>query len=422
MARNHQTPGSRPLKDAAWLREKPLASVFALFAAAGHEVRAVGGSVRNTLLGHPVTDIDLATPVVPEEVMRLATSAGMHAHPTGIDHGTVTIVAEGHPFEVTTLRRDVETDGRRAVVAFTTDWSEDASRRDFTINAIYALADGSLYDPTGGLDDLTARRVRFIGKAEDRIREDYLRILRFFRFSAAYGEGDLDGDGLRAASALKAGIQSLSGERIGAEMLKLLVAPRAAAVIETMQSSSILTQVLGGSGHPQTFARLVAVEAALSRAPDEMARLAALSLDTTSGDVAARAIAQRLRLSNDEALRLVAANRTDSALDPGTPEDDARAQLYRLGIDRWVSAGLVDWARSTANPTDKGRRSRLELPQRWTIPALPVRGADVLALGVPAGPRVGSIVKAFEDWWIAAGFPGDPAMQQSKLRALAKQG
>ncbi len=422
MALNDQTRDSRPLKDAAWLREKPLATIFALFEKAGREVRVVGGSVRNTLLGQPVTDIDLATPVMPKDVMRLATQAGLHAHPTGIDHGTVTVVAFGQPFEVTTLRRDVETDGRRAVVAFTTDWSEDASRRDFTINAIYARPDGSLFDPTGGLDDLKAGRVRFIGKAEDRIREDYLRILRFFRFSAAYGTSDLDSEGLAAATTLKAGIQSLSGERIGGEMLKLLIAPRAASVIATMQSTGILSEVLGRSADPQGFADLAAIETALGRNADPITRLAALALDADSSDEAARAIAQRLRLSNEEAARLAAANRANTAFDPRTGEAKARAELYRLGPDRWVSAGLVDWARSGAGPADPDRRTRLELEQRWTIPVLPVRGADVLALGVPAGPRVGKIVKEFEDWWIAAGFPGDAAMQQTKLRALAKQG
>ncbi len=423
MARNDHSRGPRPLADAAWLNAKPLRAVFALFDDAGREVRVVGGSVRNTLIGHPVTDIDLATPVLPGEVMRLAKAAGMHAHPTGIDHGTVTIVAAGHPFEVTTLRRDIETDGRRAVVAFTTDWAEDAERRDFTINAIYALPDGSLYDPTGGLDDLKARRVRFIGNAEDRIREDYLRILRFFRFSAAYGEGPLDAAGLSASGALKAGIGSLSGERIGAEMLKLLAAPGAAAVTATMQSTSILAEVLGRNGDAPAFARLCAIEQELARPADLMARLAALALSGASGGAAAaQSLAQRLRLSNEEASRLSAANSPNAAFDPATPLASAKEALYRIGADRWASAGLVAWARAGADPRDSNRRTRLELPQSWTVPVLPVRGADVLALGVPAGPDVGKIVKAFDEWWIAAGFPSDPAVQQSQLRALAKLG
>ncbi len=216
--------------DAAWLNSPALAKVFAAFAKSAAELRVVGGATRNALLGRPISDIDLATPALPEVVTEIATKAGLAVHPTGIEHGTVTVVADGVAFEVTTLRRDVETDGRRAVVAFTDDWREDAMRRDFTINAIYVAPDGTIYDPVGGLADLKDQRVRFIGDANDRIREDYLRILRFFRFTAQYGQGRPDPDGFAACTALKAGLTQLSSERVGAEIMKLLDAPRAAEI------------------------------------------------------------------------------------------------------------------------------------------------------------------------------------------------
>ena len=200
-----------------WLHSAPIRKVFAALKAGNAEARIVGGAVRDAIIGRPVREIDIATTALPEEVMRLASEARLGAHPTGIDHGTVTVVADGMPFEVTTLRRDIETDGRHAVVTFTTVWQEDAARRDFTINALYCREDGTLYDPVGGLDDLRKRRVRFIGDPETRIREDYLRILRFFRFSAAYGNGQLDPAGLAAAVALKHGLSQLSPERIRAE-------------------------------------------------------------------------------------------------------------------------------------------------------------------------------------------------------------
>ena len=220
-----------PRVSGAWFNSKPLRKVFAAFAAANVEARVVGGAVRNALIDRPVSDVDIATTAEPEDVIRLARKAGLGAYPTGIDHGTITVVADGVSFEVTTLRRDVETDGRHAVVAFTTSWEEDAKRRDFTINALYCGEDGTIYDPIGGLDDLRKRRVRFIGDAEARIREDYLRILRFFRFSADYGNGQLDPAGLAAVTALKDGLSRLAAERIRSEILKLLAAPKAAEVV-----------------------------------------------------------------------------------------------------------------------------------------------------------------------------------------------
>lgn len=408
-------PG-QPLAHADWLRAPALVKVFRALEAEGGTARVVGGAVRNALIDEPITDIDIATPILPADVSRLAASAGLAVHPTGIEHGTVTVVADGHAFEVTTLRRDVETDGRRAVVAFSTDWREDAGRRDFTFNALYADRDGTVFDFFGGLDDLAAKRVRFIGDAEQRIREDYLRILRFFRFNAQYGNGAHDETGLAACTALKAGITRLSSERIGAEMMKLLKAPRAPDVVSIMAETSVLHAVLGPGLHPERLTRLAAIETANGFAPDPLTRLAALVLD---GAQAASHLAQRLRLANAEAAALAGAATLSSAYDPATPERVARAWLYSVGAENFSRAARVAWAAASTNPTDQKRKNRALLPGRWPIPELPVRGADLVALGIPPGPRVGAILKAFENWWISADFPADPALHNNKLTELA---
>ncbi len=237
------------LRQAEWLRRPATVAVFAALTAKGAEARAVGGAVRNTLMGTPVKDVDIATTALPADVMRLAAEAGLHSVPTGFEHGTVTVVAQHVPYEVTTLRRDIETFGRHARVTFTTDWAEDARRRDFTMNALYCSADGVVHDPLGGYDDLSARRVRFIGDARARIREDYLRTLRFFRFLAQYGNGAApDPEGLAAAIAEKAGLAGLSGERIRAELLLLLAAPGAVEAVRAMREATLLEPVLGTAG------------------------------------------------------------------------------------------------------------------------------------------------------------------------------
>ena len=317
-----------PRVNGAWLHSAAIGKVFAALEAGKAEARIVGGAVRNALIDRPVHEVDIATTAVPEEVMRLALEAGLGAHPTGIDHGTVTVVADGVPFEVTTLRRDVETDGRHAVVAFTTVWQEDAARRDFTINALYCGKDGTLYDPVGGLDDLRKRRVRFIGDAEARIREDYLRILRFFRFSAAYGNGQLDRTGLAAVIALKDGLSRLSPERVRAEILKLLAARNAAEVVSAMHESGVLQLAIPTTADPERLTRLQAIERALGQPPDALARLAALAVDEPSQ---ALSLAQHLRLSNAEAEVLQKAAVIHPALDPA----DARSS----GADSPLSVG-----------------------------------------------------------------------------------
>ena len=406
------------LSKAEWLARPATRAVFAAITAEGAQARAVGGAVRNALMETPVKDVDIATTALPADVMRLATQAGLHAIPTGFEHGTVTVVAEHTPFEVTTLRKDIETFGRHAKVTFTTDWREDALRRDFTMNALYCAVDGRVYDPLDGYPDLVARRVRFIGDARARIREDYLRILRFFRFSAAYGNGVPDPEGLAAAIAEKSGLAGLSGERIRAELLLLLAAPGAVAAVSKMAETGLLAPWLGKRANIDHLARLAALEQALGREPDPVLRLAALALDQ-AGEAAG--LQERLRLSAAETARLERACLRDPALDPSSAERAAQAFLYRHGPQAFIDGVLMAWARSSDDPADEARRQRLELVERWQPPPLPVRGTDVLALGVAPGPGVGRVIAAFEEWWIAESFPADAEAIQAKLSQLVRK-
>ncbi|TMJ25878.1 MAG: CCA tRNA nucleotidyltransferase, partial [Alphaproteobacteria bacterium] len=264
--------------DAPWLREPPLSDVLAVLDTAGEEARVVGGAIRNTLIGHPPGDIDIATTAPPREVAKRVEAAGFKAVPTGIEHGTITVVAAGQPFEITTLREDVETFGRRAKVAFGRDWRRDAERRDFTMNALSASRQGDLYDYVGGLVDIAARRVRFIGDASTRIAEDYLRILRFFRFHAAYGEGMPDAEGLAACIAGRAGLEQLSRERVRMEVFKLLIARHAVSVLAVMTDLGLLDRVLGGVPLIASFAKMTKVERAAGLQADAVRRLGALAV------------------------------------------------------------------------------------------------------------------------------------------------
>lgn len=406
--------GLPSLADADWLTRGPTRAVFAALTAEGAQARAVGGAVRNALMDVPVKDVDIATTALPEEVLVLAERAGLHAIPTGIEHGTVTVVADKRAFEVTTLRRDIETFGRHAKVTFTTDWREDAMRRDFTMNALYCDESGRVHDPLGGYGDLKARRVRFIGDARERIREDYLRILRFFRFGAQYGNAVPDAGALAAAAAEKAGMAQLSGERIRSELLLLVAATGAAAALRSMRDVGIILPLLGVPGDVEAVERLAAIERHLSRPADPVLRLAALAAGTSEN------LRERLKLSGQEADRLAAALRCSPALDPRREERAAKEYIYRNGATAFTDAALVDWARSSAEVDDRARTERATLPERWSAPQLPVRGADVVALGVPAGPAVGRVVADFEDWWIAAGFPTDAGSVRAKLEELAR--
>ncbi|MGZ8417327.1 MAG: CCA tRNA nucleotidyltransferase [Methyloceanibacter sp.] len=387
------------LKDAAWLQQSETKRVFAALAAPGIETRAVGGAVRNTLLGLPVTEVDLATTALPEKVIALARGADLKAVPTGIEHGTVTLVANGVPFEVTTLRRDVETFGRHATVAFTQDWAEDARRRDFTLNALYAGSDGELFDPLGGYADLVAGRVRFIGDAEARIKEDYLRILRFFRFHAYYGKGPLDPEGLAACVRLRDGLDQLSAERVAGELRKLLVAPQAVRAVEALFDYGLLTQLLGGVPRLMRFERLVAAEQALWLAPDAALRLAALAVFVQED---AERLAARLRLSNNE-LAVLALGVEDHAAAELPDEEAAKRALYQLGPCRFEASVLLASADAGIPPDDQNWRQALRLADRWQVPELPLRGPDIMALGAK-GPAVGEILRQVEAEWVGGGF------------------
>ena len=408
------------LSGADWLIRSETQIVFAALASAGIDARAVGGSVRNSLLGLPVKDIDIATPAEPAEVMAAARAAGLKTFETGLKHGTITLVAGQVPFEVTTLRRDEDTDGRHARVVFTQDWAEDAKRRDFTINALYCDAQGQLYDPLGGYPDIVARRVRFIGSAHDRIREDYLRILRFFRFTSDYAEGEPDAAGLAACQDLKQGISTLSGERLRSELLRILVTPRAANNIAIMNTSGLLDHITGVACHPSLLARMIACEDAADFDPDPILRLGSLVLGRPGVSTAVR---KHLRLSNPEYERLSRMAMHDRAFMPDATEHAAKAFIYRHGPEAFRDGVMLTWAKSgsTDEPSAVGPwTSRLNLAQSWSAPELPVNGTDVMALGLASGPGVGQVLSAFEDWWIAADFPAEPAVLAAKLNEFVK--
>src|ERR1700726_410844 len=333
---------ARVLDDAPWLKSGPTARVLELLNSKGEEARGVGGAVRNALLKIPTGDIDIATTALPDEVIRRARAAGIKSVPTGIEHGTVTLVIDGHPFEVTTLREDTETFGRKAKVAFGRDWVGDAQRRDFTINALSVGADGVVHDYVGGLEDIATRRVRFIGEAGQRIAEDYLRILRFFRIHAAFGAGDPDRAGYLACIRARAGLATLSAERVRMEMLKLMVAEGAAGAIEAMADGGLLLLIFGGVAYTGPFATMIAAERDLGLKPDAVRRLGALAVAVTED---ARRIAMRLRLSNAENKALDSMGHRWWRL-AGMDEATARRRLYRLGEDRYRDRLMLAWARS----------------------------------------------------------------------------
>jgi len=399
--------------DAPWLSSGPAARVLALLNGDGEEARVVGGAVRNALLGVPIGDIDIATTAIPTEVIRRAKAASIKSVPTGIEHGTVTLVLEGHPLEVTTLREDTETFGRKAKVAFGRDWMADAERRDFTINALSVSLDGVVYDYVGGLEDIAIRRVRFIGDADQRIAEDYLRILRFFRFHSAFGVGAPERCGYLACIAGRAGLATLSAERVRMEMLKLLVTEGVVGAVEAMMDAGLLISILGGVAYLGPFAAMVTAEREIGLTPNPIRRLAALAVAVTED---ARRLATRLKLSNAEAKALDAMGhrwwRMASA-------DEARARrlLYRLGETNYRDRLLLAWARA-GHDRDAPRWCELaQLPERFTPPKFPLKAADFMARGVAEGPLLGHVLTLAEDAWLAADFPLD----QSALDAIADQ-
>jgi poly(A) polymerase len=405
--------GAAHLRDAAWLKEGAVARLLALLNSDGEEARVVGGAVRNQLLLLPVDEIDVATTTLPEEVMRRVTAAGGKAIPTGIEHGTITALIDHRPFEVTTLRQDVETFGRKARVVFGRDWRADAERRDFTINALSAAADGAVHDYVGGISDIQARRVRFIGDPARRIEEDYLRILRFFRFHAYFAAGAPDAAGVEASIKARAGIETLSRERVRTEMLKLIVAPRATPTLTVMAESGILGMVLGGVAFLASFENMSKVEAAVGAEADAVRRLGALGVWVAED---AERLTERLRLANAESERLLA---LDSwwRVAPQPDTQAAHALLYGLGPQSFADRVLLAWARSDAGAADRSWRELATLAQTWTAPAFPLKAADFIRRGIQAGPELGSALRAAEAAWIAADFPLD----RDALETIANQ-
>lgn len=385
------------LPDAPWRSRPGLDKLLTALDAKGGATRYVGGCVRDALLGLEQSDVDLATRFTPDEVVTRLEAARIKAVPTGIAHGTITAVSAGTPVEVTTLRRDVSTDGRRATVTFTDDWTEDAARRDFTINALSAdPLTGEVFDYFSGLDDLAARRVRFIGDARQRIAEDHLRILRFFRFHARFGTGAPEADGLEACAARANDLMALSRERIADELLKLLALADPVATARLMIERGIFRPVLPEIGSAERLAALVAAEQAAGIAPNAIRRLAALL--PVDPEVAA-AVAARLRLSNKLAARLAAA--------AGTALDAPERLAYRIGAAEAIDRILLHGA---SGP-------ELKQLEAWQRPRLPVSGGELIAMGLTAGPVVAKTIQAIEEEWMRAGFPADKA----EARAMARR-
>jgi len=382
-----------------WMSDRSVRRLLGALAKGGIAARFVGGCVRNTVLGRPVDDIDIAVDKPPETVMRTLEAADLKVVPTGLRHGTVTAIVEGRPFELTTLRRDLETDGRRAVVAFTDDWRADAERRDFTFNALYADPDGTIWDPFDGRADLLAGRVRFIGDPDQRIAEDRLRVLRFFRFHAWFGKPPLDSAGFDACRRNAGTLSALSAERVAKELLRLLAAPAPADALAAMAEAGALDHWLPEYAGTARLKALVARE----ETADPLRRLAAIVSPS-----AATAVAKRLKLSTQDSLRL------QLMLEPAVPGDpeNRRAALYRLGtslfVDRVLLEGPGDW------------QAALALARRWTPPELPISGADALALGLKPGPQVGALLEAVERWWIAGDFSADRAACLAELKRLVR--
>jgi len=391
-----------------WMVESATLRVLRALSAGGVEARFVGGSVRDALLGRPIGDIDIATPAPPERVIELLEKTGIKVVPTGLAHGTVTAIVPPRNFEITTLRRDVETYGRRARVAFDADWAADAGRRDFTINAIFLAPDGTIDDPVDGLSDLRARRVHFVGDPATRIAEDVLRLLRYYRFEARFGTGIGDEQARAACRAAAHLLPTLSGERVAQELVKLLETPDPVAVLQMMQEDGVLAVALPESRGLDRLRRLIEIEPKA----DPLLRLAALIEVDAEG---AAAVAVRLRFSNAWRARL----RGLSQPWPLDPMGDSRLQrraLHRLGVERYRDVALLMAA------DGKVSQSRLteflDLARAWTSPVFPLAGRDVTELGIPPGERVGRLLGAVRDWWEAGDFKADHAACLAHLTKL----
>jgi poly(A) polymerase len=403
----------------AWMTATGTEAVFEALAVDGAIIRFVGGCVRDVLLDVPVKDVDLATADTPERTMALLEAAGIKAIPTGIDHGTITAIAGDQHFEITTLRRDVETDGRWAVVEYTDDWEADAARRDFTFNALYADQDGTVYDPTDGLPDLKAGRLRFVGEPEQRIEEDGLRILRFFRFFAYYGRSQPDMDSLAACENLADRVDPLSAERVAHEMLRLLAAPDPLGALSMMAAAGVLQRVLPEATRMEPLPVLREIESSAELGPDALLRLAAmLPDDAKTGAAAATSIADRLRLSNADRRRLTSLVAPPVILTPEMSAQEMHVGLYGLGRSAFADLVWLTWSRLGVAASFM---PHIEMAANWDIPKFALGGDDVKELGVSQGPAVGDLLQEVEAWWIAGDFAADRRACLRKLRDLERQ-
>ncbi len=411
------------LAGAGWLNEAETRAVMAALASGGGVARFVGGSVRNALLGEAVTDIDIATSETPERASELLKAAGIKVVPTGLAHGTITAVTTSpsgamRHFEITTLRVDVKTDGRRAEVAFTGDWLEDAKRRDFTINALYADADGTVHDPLGlGRDDLKARRVRFIGDAEARIREDYLRILRFFRIHAWYGRGEPDPQALKACADLREGLRQLSGERVRDELLKIAAADEAGAALRQMAAVGVLSVALPEAARLDRFEKLVDIEANQLFISTPVLRLAAM-LDLDEAGVAA--LAERLRLSNKDRERIARVLTDKTKIVSYLSMREVRRALYVMGPELFKDRVMLGWANDRKDHNNFQWRALIAMADSWEKPQFLLTGQMIKAAGVPEGPEIGRVWREVEEWWIDADFIDDEFSIIERLKAVVQ--
>lgn len=386
------------LESRQWMDKPDVHAVLAALTVRGQTVRFVGGCVRDSVAGRTFTEVDLATPDDPEMVSELLTAAGLTPIFTGLAHGTITTVAGHRPFQITTLRVDLETTGRHARVAFTDEWEADAARRDFTCNALYADPDGTLFDPTGGLADLRAGRIRFVGDPATRVEEDYLRILRFFRFYAHYGSPPPDAAALAACRAHASGLALLSAERVAHELLRLLAAPEPASVLRLMQEADVLDRLVPEA---TDFARLARMTARDGAAADPVRRLGAVLATDRAGAVAR---AEALRLSTRDRKRLADLADAPRVTAEGG-ETALRRLLYARGRERYVDVVYLRWAEDP-DGVHFGWLDGLTLPDRWEAPPFPLSGEDALTLGLE-GPAIGRALGAVKAWWVDSDFaPG----------------
>jgi poly(A) polymerase len=411
------TPASR-IEPRAWMTRPQTQAVMAALANAGATARFVGGCVRDTLMGRPAGDTDIATDAEPEAVVAALQRARIKAVPTGIAHGTITAVIDHAHFEITTLRRDVETFGRHARVAFTDDWAADATRRDFTMNALFLDLEGNVYDPVHGLDDVKRGRVRFVGDPAQRIDEDVLRLLRYFRFFAWFDRVPPDADALAACRAAAPKLPTLSGERVRMELLKLFAAPNPGPAVDLMMETGVLAQILPEATVRGRFAALLAVEREAGAQSDPLRRIAALIEVNEAGALAA---ARRLRFSSKEATRLAALAAPSLAVASNMDRASLDQVLYRLGSRPVRDLAVLAWAEARARSAadDQGFRRLIAAADGWRPVVFPLKGADALASGVSPGPAVGRLMALVEEWWIEQGFVPDRAQCLARLRELS---